>query len=210
MPARFAITLAEFNRVYQVIHGTIRGEARAEKACVFFALVGSWILNQKLGILAQPVAGGFIFRPTEEERLVCYGKADGRQFSWGDDGFHVWVETEHHLIDFLSPIYREAFAEAEEPLSLPRKMFQKRRSEEKSAINSLMQRGDFITFPDPQLTLEIMEQFVSVPANSDLLEIAQTWYGTPKSKLRSSIHMQSNDGVLHQLTLPSTIATGAW
>lgn len=208
--SKFAITLAEFNRVYQVIHGTIRGEARAEKSCIFFALVGSFILNEKFGIAARPVAGGFVFRPSDEEQLVCYGIADGRRFTWGESGFHVWVQTECHVIDFISPIHQEAFAGAAEEVSLPRKMFQKRLDSEKSSIDDLSKVGDFITFPDVDLSDEIIDSFVKIPTNTDLLEIAQTWFGNRRGQQRASIQMQSNDGIVHRLTLPSTIASGAW
>jgi hypothetical protein len=35
------------------------------------------------------------------------------------------METETHIIDFMAPIFPEAFADADQPLHVPRRMFQR-------------------------------------------------------------------------------------
>lgn len=210
MARRFALTLNEYNRIYQVIHGTIRGEERAEKACVYFAIVGSYLLNKELNIPAMPVAGAFVMRPTTEKAVIGYGVVDGERLTWGENGFHMWVQTESHRVDFLAPIYREAFSESDHDLDLPRKMMQKRFSDAKLSPDDLNSEGDIIAFPDSDLTNEIIEAFFKSPTRIDLLNVAVNWYGRHRDRQRPSIRMLSNDGVVHDLALPGTVAVGAW
>jgi len=50
--------MSEFNRIHQVIHGTIEAEGNSGKACTLFPLIGALILNKHYGIKAGAVAGG--------------------------------------------------------------------------------------------------------------------------------------------------------
>ncbi len=101
---KFPITMTEYNRVHQIIHGVVRAEGTAEKACTFFSIVGSYLLNKHFGVAARTVAGGFALCVGDGSKCLFYGKDDNGRFSWGDDGFHMWVQTETHIIDFMAPI----------------------------------------------------------------------------------------------------------
>lgn len=210
MPKRFLIKLAEFNRIYQCVHGTIANETRAEKSCVFFAIAGSFLLNKYLKIGARPVAGGFVLRPTAEDSVIGYAKNVDGAWGWGDDAFHMWVETETHILDFMSPIYREAFAEGNPDVVIPRKMFQMKKTQEAQSPNELPNQGDFFTFPDPDMSEELTEHFLNSPTNTDLLEIVDHWFCSNRRKQSDSFRMMSNDGVVHALTLPQSVAIGSW
>ena len=210
MSKKFAITLSEFNRVYQVAHGTIANEATVERSCVFFSIVGSYVLNNCLGVAARPVAGGFLMRPVIESNCIVFAKEEDGRWSWGDDAFHMWVETEDHIIDYMSPIYREAFAKAEFSADIPRKIFQVRKDAESLSPNELEHIGAFFTFPDSALSAELIDLFVSRPINTDLLNVAATWFGHAKKRLRPSMQMMSSDGKLQTLTVPGTFARSAW
>ncbi|MEL7707193.1 DUF2026 family protein [Citromicrobium bathyomarinum] len=210
MARKFALTLGEFNRIYQVIHGTIASETRAEKGCVFFAIAGAYILETHFGIRAKPVAGGFVLRISKDAECIGYAKEVDGAWSWGDDAFHMWVQTDEHVIDFMSPIYQEAFAEAEPKVAIPRRMFQKRFDLEAQNPNDLECLGDFFTFPDPDLSAELGNVFLEQLGNSDLVEIAERWFGSRRRKQRPSIRMAASDGAIVDLKLPSTVATSAW
>lgn len=210
MSGRFALKLQEFNRIYQVIHGTIVHEVKAEKSCVFFAIAGSYLLNKHFKIGARPVAGGFILRPWEAKQCVGFVKEKDGKWAWGDDAFHMWVETKDHIIDFMSPIYREAFEKADPTGVLPRKMFQKRKDQESSDPNVLSEIGAFFTFPDPEMTEEIIDHFCKSATRTDLLQIIDAWFGARSQKQKTAMSMRSDDGGVFRCSLPSTIATGGW
>ncbi|WP_032917433.1 DUF2026 family protein [Mesorhizobium erdmanii] len=56
---KFLLPLSEYNRIYQVTHGVLQGvpDATAGRACLFFAAVGGYVLNQCYKIRAQVVGG---------------------------------------------------------------------------------------------------------------------------------------------------------
>jgi hypothetical protein len=194
--SRFAITLPEYNRVHQIIHGTIKEEGNVGRACTFFSIVGSYLLNKKFGIPARAVAGGFALCVADGPKCVFYGKDKGGKFGWGEDGFHMWVQTEHHIVDFMAPIYAESFADVQTDLMIPRRMFQKLKADDKQTLDELATVGDYIVFPDPDLSEQLIDSFLSRPVNTDLLQIAEVWFG--------------NDGFIRKLTLPTTIASSTW
>ncbi|MDQ4087328.1 MAG: DUF2026 domain-containing protein [Pseudomonadota bacterium] len=208
--SRFAITLPEYNRVHQVIHGTIKEEGTVEHACTFFSIVGSYLLNKQFGIPARAVAGGVALCVADGPKCVFYGKDEGGKFGWGEDGFHMWVQTEHHIIDFMAPIYAESFAHARPDVRIPRRMFQKLKAQDKQNLDELATVGDYIVFPDPDLTDQLIDHFLSRPVNTDLLQIAEVWFGSRRGKQKPTITMGSNDGLFRELALPTTIATGPW
>lgn len=208
--SRFVLAMPEYNRIHQIIHGLIKEEGHVERGCTFFSIVGSYFLNKHYGIAATAVAGGFALCVENGPKCIYYGKEDDGKFSWGEDGFHMWVQTREHIIDFMAPIYAEAFAIADPDTVIPRKMLQKRMDDEKQDLNELTAVGDYMTFPDPELSEQLIDHFLSRPLNTDLLSIGEAWFGTRRGKQRPTIGMASNDGILRHLTLPSTIAKGAW
>ena len=160
--SKFAITMADYNRVHQIVHGVIKDEGTVERGCTFFAIVGSYLLNKHFGIAATAIGGGFALCVEEGPKCIFYGKDDDGKFTWGDDGFHMWVQTEEHIVDFMAPIYREAFAVAQPDIEIPRKMFQKRQIDESASLDELSIAGDFIAFPDPDLSEQLILSLIHI------------------------------------------------
>lgn len=207
--SKFLIPLPDFNRIHQVAHGVIKDIGTAERACTFFSIFGAYILSQKYGIDARPVAGGFSLC-VAEERCLIYGREEGGEYVVDSDGFHMWVQTPTHIVDFTAPIYPEAFAQAAPDITLPRKMLQKRISDECSNLNAVNEIGDFVTYPDPALTNELIERFMNRPVNSDLIQVADHWFGNRRAKQASTNRMMNDLGEVISLTLPPIAANGAW
>lgn len=207
---KFVIPMAEYNRIHQIVHGVIKNEGDVERGCTFFAIVGSYLLNKHYGIKATAVAGGFALCVADGSRCIFYGKDEGGKFSWADDGFHMWVQTEEHIIDFMAPIYAESFAIAQPDIVIPRKMFQKRIEDDNQNLDDLDAIGDYMVFPDPDLSEELIDRFLNRSANTDLLNVAEAWFGSRRGKQKSKISMGSNDGIVRHLTLPTTIARSTW
>ena len=208
---KLLLPLSEYNRIYQVAHGVLKGvpNAAPEKSCLFFAAFGGFILNQKYKIKARVVGGAFSFCIGESD-VAVFGRLEGNQLVSGHDAFHMWLQTETHMIDFMAPIYREAFSEHPGAATLPRKMMQRRLKDEVESPDALKQPGDFRYYPDAELTDQLLDNFLSKPVNADLLQIAIAWYGNHRGKQPASFAMTDEKGRAARLSLADRIATGSW
>ncbi len=207
--SKFLLPLSEYNRIYQVAHGVLKGvpDATAGKACLFFAAFGGYVLNQKYKINARVVGGAFSLVIGEGD-VAVFGKVDDGHLKSGPDAFHMWLQTETHIIDFMAPIYREAFDG--HFADLPRKMMQRPLEDEADSPGSLQRSGDFRYYPDPELTDHLLDGFLGKQVNADLLQVAIGWFGNRRGKQPSSFSMRDEKGRVTRLSLPTTIATGSW
>lgn len=204
------LSMPDFNRIHRVAHGAIDQIGTTSRACMFFACFGSFMLNKHYKVPARPVAGGFGICVDEHEHVLMFGKnVDGRIES-GSDGFHMWVQTENHIIDFMSPIYPEAAEDTLPGIEVPRKMLQRTFDSEVQQPNDLARPGDFITLPDPALTEELVETFTDRPMTADLILIAEAWFGNRRGTQKPNFGMRDNKGEQFQLKLPPAKANGAW
>ncbi|MGZ2484836.1 hypothetical protein ACVITL_003359 [Rhizobium pisi] len=208
---KFLLPLSEYNRIYQVAHGVLKGvpHATAEKACLFFASFGGYVLNQKYKIKVRVVGGAFSFCLGERD-VAFFGKFDDNQLVSAPDAFHMWLQTETHIIDFMAPIYREAFGEHPGAGALPRKMMQRPLGDEAESPDALKQAGDFRYYPDPELTDRLLDGFLGGRVNADLLKVAIAWYGNRTGKQSPSFSMGDEKGRMTRLSLADTIAMGSW
>jgi len=130
---KFLLPLSEYNRIYQVAHGVLRDVTDVSRACQFFASFGTYVLKKYYHISARPVAGSFALCldvGPDGPNIVCFGSNSGSRITSDANGFHMWVQTPSHIIDFMAPVYREAFAQCSGAGTIPRKMMQKRIEDE--------------------------------------------------------------------------------
>lgn len=210
--AKLLLPLSEYNRVYQVAHGVVRDIGTAERACIFFAAFGALVLNKHYKISATVVAGAFALCVDggETPNVAFFGCRDSNRATSDASGFHMWIQTETHLIDFMAPIFPEAFAEHGSGFLTPRKMLQRPLSDEAAELDGLAKPGDFFGMPNPELTDQLVDRFVNRVGNRDLLNVAETWFGKRTGKQKPSIMMGNSQGGPLKLSLPQTIATGFW
>ena len=207
---KFLLTLGEYNRIHQVARGVIEGLATAERSCIFFAVFGAYILETRYKIPAMAVAGNLALCVDDEPKVAFFGRDEGGRIVADSDGFHMWVQTKTHIIDFMAPIFPESFAGLLGDTAIPRKMLQRSIASEADDLDSLHATGDFITLPSRELTHELLERFGKRPANSDLIHVAETWFGTPKGKQLSTFAMINDLGEVTNLKLSANVATGSW
>jgi hypothetical protein len=210
--AKFLLPLSEYTRVYQVAHGVIRDIGTAERACIFFASFGAMVLNKHYKVPATVVAGGLGLCVSGGDRpgVAFFGREQDGQLKSDGSNFHMWVQTETHLIDFMAPIFPEAFAEHGAVLATPRKMLQRPLAEEAATLDSLANPGDFYGMPNPELTKQLIDTFVDRASHRDLLHVADTWFGKRTGRQKPTIVMGDSHGHQLQLTLPRTIPTATW
>ena len=210
---KLLIPMSDYNRIHQVAHGVMKDVGTAEKACMFFSAFGALVLNKYYKIKARAVAGGFALctgRTGDVPNVAFFGQMENGKLISSSDGYHMWVQTETHIVDFMAPIFREAFSSVSPDNDLPRKMLQRQFATEAQGVNELNEAGDFITLPDPELTDERVDRLMNQATAIDLLQIADAWFGSRLSKQRETFAMQDNRGEVIKLKLANTAAVGSW
>lgn len=195
-----------YERIYQVIHAVLEGRANTPHSCMFFAIAGAFILNKHHGIAARPVAGAFVLCVDDAPSVISIGKNEGGTISWDENSFHMWVQTKHHVIDFMAPIFLES---VQARIAVPRRMFQCRLDSESTSLDEISAPGDFYTLPDPDLSEHFVNAFMERPSHVDLLLAMDTWYQPYPTPL-AHMALLDNDGKLESVKVVAPEVQGAW
>ena len=206
---KLQLTLPEYNRIYGVIYSVLEGRANTPFACMFFAAAGALILNKHYKIPARAVAGAFLLCTDPAPLIISIAKNQDGTVTSDRDGFHMWVQTETHVIDFMAPIFNESIAGKGYPSSVPRKMFQRPLPAEAESIDELQAPGDYFTMPNIELTDELVDSLLDRPTNVDLLNSADRWFKKYPKKL-DDLSLLNDLGEVHKLTLSAPRISGAW
>lgn len=200
------LTAQEYERIYQVIHAVLEDRANTPHACIFFAIAGSFILNKHHGIAAGPVAGAFLLCVNSTPSILSIGKSEADTISSDQNNFHMWVQTQRHIIDFMSPIFLES---VQERIDVPRQMFQRRQDSESPSIDEISMPGDFYTLPDPDLSKYFVDAYMDRPDHVDLLLAIDAWYKPHPTPL-ASMALLDNHGNVEPLRIVAPKISGAW
>ena len=206
---KLQLTLPEYNRIYEIIYSVLEGRANAPFACMFFAAAGALILNKHYKIPARTVAGAFLLCADPAPSVISIAKNEDGMVTSGRDGFHMWVQTETHVIDFMAPVFNEAIKGKGYPGTVPRKMFQRPLSLEAVSIDELHAPGDYFTMPNIDLTDELVDSLFDRPAKVDLLNAVDRWFKKYPKKL-DDLSLLNDLGEVHRLILSAPRISGAW
>ena len=206
---KLQLTLPEYNRIYEIIYSVLEGRANTPFACMFFAAAGALILNKHYKIPARAVAGAFLLCADPAPSVISIAKNEDGMVTSDRDGFHMWVQTETHVIDFMAPIFNEAIKGRGYPGTVPRKMFQRPLSSEAESIDELHAPGNYFTMPNIELTEELVDSLFDQPANVDLLNAVDRWFKKYPKKL-DDLSLLNDLGEVHRLTLSAPRISGAW
>ncbi|MEI2261579.1 DUF2026 domain-containing protein [Stenotrophomonas indicatrix] len=207
--AKFQLTLPEYRRIYEVIHSVLEGRANTPFACMFFAAAGALILNKHYRISARAVAGAFLLCTDPAPSVISIAKNDDGMVTSDREAFHMWVQTETHVIDFMAPIFNEAVKGKGYPVTVSRKMFQRPLSTEAESIEQLRVPGDYFTIPDVELTSELIDSLFDRPASVDLLNAVDRWFKKYPKKL-DELSLINDFGKIYKLALRAPAISGAW
>jgi hypothetical protein len=206
---KLQLTLPEFNRIYEVIYSVLEGRANTPFACMFFAAAGALILSKHYKIPARAVAGAFLLCTDPAPSVISIAKNEDGMVTSDRDGFHMWVQTKTHAIDFMAPIFNESIAGKGYPSSVPRKMFQRPLSAAAESIDELSAPGDYFTMPNTELTDQLVDSLLDRPTNVDLLNAVDRWFKKYPKKL-DDLSLLNDLGEVHKLTLSAPRISGAW
>jgi len=207
---KFLIPLSDYNRIHKVGYGVIEQMSNVEKSCVFFSIFGAYMLNKLYKVEARAVAGIFSLCINDQPTVASFGKFENDYITSDTDGFHMWVQTKHHIIDFMAPVFPQTFAPQLEGEILPSKMFQRLQATEAQSPDELRERGDFITYPNLELSHKLIERFFDRNDTGDLIHVAEVWFGKRRGKTNKHFAMQNDLGEVYNLSLPKTVINGSW
>ena len=110
----------------------------------------------------------------------------------------------------MAPLFPVTFAPQLEEEVIPSMMFQRLRSTEAESPRDLSEVGDFITYPNIELTEMLVDRFLQRATTTDLLQVADTWFGSRRGKLQKQLKIHDSSWEVSELTLPETILSGSW
>ncbi|WP_210558284.1 MULTISPECIES: DUF2026 family protein [unclassified Pseudomonas] len=211
--SELAISIPEYNRIFQVLHSVSTAfDDRSRASCLFYNTVGAFLLERSLGIPARALMGAAFFRVDDTtDTVLCFAERDESGVFIGTlKGFHCWVETEHHIIDFTAPVYRKYLADLGSNIKLPRKMFQKPKELMAHSHEHLMVEGDYYVEPNAKLTLELGLRGARNAEMGDLANACLQWFKRPPKKMKGTLPLMSDQGQLTEIKLTGLSAVGSW
>lgn len=210
MTPRPFLPLADYQRIYQVIHSVLEASeiAITHRACIFFASAGTMILRDHYRLRATISAGCLALMVDEEKaRVLVYGREENGAYVNDEAGFHAWVECDGWLIDFMAPIMGVAVREDGRDWDIPRRMLQKPLRDRKGSLEEIQHVGEFFVDHDRALAESIIDgQSVQF---SDLMTVCMTWFRRPPRPLRE-ISMADSQGPTKKLVVRAPSIDGVW
>lgn len=208
---RTVIPLPDYERIFRIIFSVLDERANTPSACLFFTLVGAFILEKQYKLKANPVAGAAAYMVnTETATVATFGRFADEELTSSDDAFHCWIESNGVVIDFMAPLFGESMKARGYNDAVPERMFQKPRSEIADSVHDLRREGAFFLAPNLSLTTELFQAFMQRPANTDLMKVCLEWYRRPPKSLPSNIGMRDDLGNIFKLELHGPRVTGVW
>jgi Protein of unknown function (DUF2026) len=207
-PNSLLLTLPEYDRIFKVIYSVLDGRANTPHACMFFSAAGALLLNKHHKIPAKLVAGAFLLQ-TGQDAAIFIGGKNGNEIVSSETEFHCWIQTDHHIIDFMSPIFKESFKDSSMKTPIARKMFQRLLQDESPSINEMSRSGDFYAIPNIDVTENLVDKITRKLTIMDLLDVCDTWYEKYPKKVPDMV-LLDDLGQVHKLELKGPAIVGAW
>ncbi|MDT4288865.1 DUF2026 family protein [Methylomonas sp. MO1] len=208
-PKNLVITLPDYERIFRVIHGVLLNERGDPlRACMYFSVIGCSILERYHRVKAEPVFGMAAYRL--DGNLMVFAENDGQTIRATAKGFHCWIEVDGVAVDFQAPLFKDFAAKQQPPISLPRKMMQKRLDQAGASIDEMTVSGAHWYSRDDQLRSELLSDFVQKPANSDFIDICLQWYEPTPKKFPDCIQIGNQHGHVNNVPLSPCRISGAW
>jgi hypothetical protein len=206
---RRILTLPDYKRIFGTIYSILKGRADTPHACLFFASAGVLILNKYYKVPARAVGGSFMLCTDVDPSVMVFGEVVDGVLESNGNWFHFWVQTEHHIIDFMAPVYSDGAKNYGSIKCIERRMFIKEITSEADSPNDLVAPGDYYTNLNLELTEELIDNFLGHHVNTYLLQACDMWFEKHPKKMRS-ISLKDETGAVHEVQFKFPTITGAW
>lgn len=208
------ISLPEYRLIWSVMHSVRRAIGEdSGRACLFYNVIGAYLLEHTFRISARPLMGVALVRVHDPTATVLtFAERDSAtgELHSSPEGFHCWVETEAHVLDFTAPTYREELLASGQSLPIPRRMFQREKAVAAASPEEVTQEGDFLVLPNAALTNLLLGRAAKSMAVGDLAKVCLSWLRRPPKRTPTVFLMQDDRGETFEMQLAPLRLEGAW
>lgn len=202
------IPLKDYERVYRSIHSIIQAEGGATAhACLYFSFMGAEILRKHYKIDAMVNGGAAVIHTGNSKKQTAFGRIKDGYFLSDRDAFHIWIEADGWMIDFMAPNF-PSLPEADN--SMPSYMLQKQLKNVVVNFDGLIEQGDVYLQPNHDLLKELGNYFLSHAMNKDLMNVVCKWYRRPPKKMQKTFELLDQNGVKNKVNYLGKSVVGAW
>ena len=213
LPKKPPVTFQEYELLFRTIHAILANEeSDPSKACVFFAMAGSFLLGQHHGLgSARPMAGfaGYNLR-LPSNLVLLLGAVQGTEPTSTEEAFHCWIEVDGYILDLTAPLFDQMAPTERKGRRVPPQLFQKPKGTGVASTQELNVSGSYMHVPNPSLMAALTARFAGLPANADLVNICAQWYTKPPKKMAPYVGVGNQHGQVAQVSLSRIKLEGAW
>ncbi len=203
------ISFKDYERIYKTIHSIVEAEGgKVAHACLYFSIMGAYLLNEHYRLHAKVYGGGAIYQLGGDKRKLMFGEIKDNVFTSGPDGFHLWIEVDGWLIDFMAPNF--PLLPTESNSGLETRLLMLPLTENKNRLSNFSEGNEFLLLHNNALANEVIDQFFSYPANKDFLDIAINWFCKPSKKMKKGLELCDQNGCSKPVAFTGRSLIGAW
>lgn len=206
------VPLEDYCRIFRTIYSVLANEdAKIHHSCIWFSLIGAAILHKHYKLNAKVFMGIAAYMvDASSQSVLTFAEKDGARLVSSEGGFHSWIMADDILIDFTSPLFPTMIKTPDGKPLCQSKMFQRNIGTMASSPRELAVTGDFFMSANSKLTNDLIDDFIAVPLNMDLLNICSSWYRRPPSEMPPMIGITDGRGAINNLHLQRFEVRGAW
>lgn len=214
MKSKLPVAFFDYARIFKIAYSALRmAEAPLHRSCLGYSLIGAKILSDHFGLKATITAGAAAYVVSAKGPLpdiLMFGRFEQDLLHTDEQAFHAWVECEGHIIDFMSPMFRECAKDTNIDASVARLMFQKPQSSEAASFELIKREGDFLLLPDLPLTHRLAEGLAGVTLNVDLMDLCSYFFRRHPQPWPKEMKFGDSVEGIRQLKIQAPDVTGAW
>lgn len=205
------IKLRDYLRIHGIVTALLDNEdAKTERACLYYASYGAYILHKYFELDAVVVSGAAAYHLNDSENILFFGDIHDGFVVSHENAFHAWVLVEEYLIDFMAPTFSRITGDKGCVITYPSRMLQKPLALMKSSPNDLAKPGDFFLLQNPELTQSHASFLTSKPIHGDLAEMAIHWFRKTPQKILPQIGVKNQSGEIQQVKYEEARLSGVW
>lgn len=205
------IKLQDYVRIHSVISLVMANEnANTERACLYYASFGAFILHQHFKLDAVAVSGAAAYHLGDPQNLLVFGDISDNHLVSHDKAFHAWVDVDGYVIDFAAPTFCRITGAAERWISYPARMFQKPHSALKDSPLDLTKPGDCFLMPNAALTRDHASFLTSKPIHGDLADICTRWFRKSPAQMAPMVGIMNQHGEMQDVPYQTARLSGVW
>jgi len=201
---------------YERLHGVMRAVldgagAHTTQACLFFSVVGGYLLEKYHKLNTTPLAGAALYGlGGDPPTVLTFGRFEDEVLVSDRAAFHAWIQVGDWAIDLMAPIFPENAAERGIRVPVPRRSFQRHVDTMASTLEDLEVADTFLLVPDAPLTNALVSASLRRPATADLANVCATWYRPYPQPMDEELILGSSDGAPRVMRLPTVSLEGTW